>query len=329
MPPKVENKPLEPEIEEIEAEEVILSTERPLPLTSQPIVKPPIFTKTTPPPSPPKLPVTTQKRSYRIYLYGVFIALAVGIGYKYLQFQKLGTAYSLTDNVAVRFEPNSASKMSAGLFMFGKWLDRKGNELDKQSSVRLLSPEPEKGYYKVTAGGAPFLDYLFNNSFYVYAKFVTTDSSEYNTYRRIFKNLDNDYYELKNLEFAYRKIIYNALSSGTLEGLSIAATCEDKYAVTSNKKPLSIGHFRLADKGQYYVVVRLSDNNYYFIEANNNYEIENIEPVTFYYDTTKYDNIYTMEGRFTNQGSYFEWESCDGTYKAQSSGMDLSSFTIE
>lgn len=327
--PRIEEQPV---IEVIEAEEVIDNPAiTPLPITPTPLITPPPtnVTSTTRPVPPPKSPVVTKKRSARVYWYVILGVIACWIGYSYIQFQKLGEVYTLTDNVSVRPEPES-NKTVDGLFLFGKWADRQGNELTKPSSLKLLSTEPQDGYYKVAAGSLPFFDYLTNNNYFVHSSYVTTDSSEFNAYRRIFKNLDADFYELKNLEFAYRKIIYNALSNGALSELSIAIPCENKFPLRAKgKKPLSIGQFQNANKSQFIVVVRLTDNNYYQIKANGDYDIEEITPITFYYDTTKYDNIYTMEGRFINQGSYFEWQSCDGNYKAKSSGMDLSNFTIE
>ncbi len=241
--------------------------------------------------------------------------------YQFFEYQKLGSAYALSNELVIRNAPQKDGKVLGSADLFGKNMDKNNVEIPTTSELKLYSNELQGGYYKVIVGGTPFFSYLFGtNVGYVYSKFFTTDRAEQIRYQTIFEPIKNDYYELKHLEFAYRSMIVNAIrNTPTIATLVLKESC-DLQPVTAQKMPLRIGQHQNKDRTVFHALVQLSDNNYYSIIANGFYNVSQVSQVFI-------DNEpMTEQGKFQNKGKYFTWENCDNSTIATSGKQPFDDF---
>ena len=238
-------------------------------------------------------------------------------------YQKLGSAYALSNELVIRNAPQKDGKVKVlgSADLFGKNMDKNNVEIPTTSELKLYSNELQGGYYKVIVGSTPFFSYLFGtNVGYVYSKFFTTDKAEQDTYKTVFEPIKNDYYELKHLEFAYRSMIVNAIkNTPTIATLVLKESC-DLQPVTAQKMPLRIGQHQNKDRTVFHALVQLSDNNYYSIIANGFYNVSQVSQV--FID----DEPMTEQGKFQNKGKYFTWENCDKNISASSGKQPFDAF---
>ena len=283
---------------------------------------------------PPKPPVNRESTAikprykynyWRIGMVVFFILASIYTVYKFIAYQKLGFVYVLTDELLVRTSSDKNGKVLGSMNLFGKAKGRDNKETLTFAELKLYSNEKQGAFYKVIMSDFPFVSYLFNldNMGYVYAKYVTTDKKEQETYQKIFKPIKEDYYELKSLEFAYRAIIVNAITTQpALMQLVLSKPC-DKPSMNTRNAPLRIGQYQNKDKTEFFVLVQLSDGNYYSIEGDGFYNALPAKPIYLGED------LMSAEGKFQLKGDYFIWESCDKTIAARSNRNEFDYFEIE
>lgn len=279
--------------------------------------------KSTPPPNNPpplkRVSIDTQS-SPNHTTRNVFLITMLGVlsyvGYELYEYQKLGTAYALSNELIIRDSSNKDGKFLGSADLFGKNMDRNNVEIPTASELKLYSNDRQGGYYKVIVSDTPFFSFLFNaNEGYVYSKYFTTDKKEYDLYKVIFEPIKDDYYELKHLEFAYRTMIVNAIkNTPTMQGLVLKESC-DVQPVTAKKMPLHIGQDQNKDRTVFHTLVQLSDDNYYSIIANGFYNVSKISQITLNGEPL------TTQGKFINIGKEFIWESCDKSITAKSNDL--------
>ncbi|MBA4848945.1 hypothetical protein [Emticicia sp. BO119] len=262
---------------------------------------------------------------WRIGLVVFFVLASVYTVYKFIAYQKLGFVYVLTDELLVRTSSDKNGKVLGSMNLFGKAKGRDNKEVLTFAELKLYSNEKQGAFYKVIMSDFPFISYLFNldDMGYVYAKYVTTDKKEQETYQKIFRPIKNDYYELKSLEFSYRAIIVNAITTQpALMGLVLKESC-DSPSMNIRNAPLRIGQYQNKDKTVFFVLVQLSDGNYYSIEGDGFY---NALPATPIYLG---DDLLKMEGKFQQKGDSFVWQSCDKTITARCNRGEFDYFVVE
>ncbi|GAB3519685.1 hypothetical protein [Emticicia fontis] len=283
--------------------------------------------------APPRPPINREQAVKSRYKYNywrigtvIFLILAsIYTIYKFIAYQKLGYVYVLTDELLVRTSSDKNGKVLGSMNLFGKAKGRDNKETLTFAELKLYSNEKQGAFYKVIMSDFPFISYLFNlnDIGYVYAKYVTTDKTEQNTYQRIFKPIKEDYYELKSLEFAYRAIIVNAITTQpALMKLILAEPC-DKPNMNARNAPLRIGQYQNKDKTVFFVLVQLSDGNYYSIEGDGFYNALPAKPIYLGED------LMAAEGKFQQKGDYFLWESCDKTVSARCNKGEFDYFEME
>lgn len=283
-------------------------------------VTPIVTPKPSPPPSNTPPPRTVSVDTYSAPNHttrNVFLIAILGmlsyVGYELYEYQKLGTAYALSNELIIRDSSKKEGKFLGSADLFGKNMDRSNVEVPTTSELKLYSNDLQGGYYKVIVSDTPFFSFLFNaNEGYVYSKYFTTDKKEHNLYKAIFEPIKDDYYELKHLEFAYRTMIVNAIKkTPAMQGLVLKESC-DLQPVTAKKMPLAIGQDQNKDRTVFHALVQLSDDNYYSIIANGFYNVSKISQITLNGEPL------TTQGKFMNLGKEFQWESCDKSTKAKS-----------
>lgn len=258
----------------------------------------------------------------------IFIILFLGVAsyviYEYYEYQKLGSAYALSNELLIRDSSKKDGNVIGSADLFGKNIDKNNVEIPTTSELKLYSNERQGGYYKVIVGDTPFISFLFNtNAGYVYSKFFTIDKKEQDLYKAIFEPIKDDYYELKHLEFAYRAMIVNAIkNTPTMKGLVLKESCDMQPAM-AKKMPLRIGQNQNKDRTVFHALVQLSDDNYYAIIANGFYNVSQINQI--YLD----DEPLTQQGKFISKGKYFIWESCDKSITAKSEGQPFDVFSTD
>lgn len=284
----------------------------------------------TPPPKPPVNKEVIAKPRYKYNLWRIsmviFLLLAsVYTVYKFIAYQKLGYVYVLTDELLVRTSSDKTGKVLGSMNLFGRAKGRDNKEVLTFAELKLYSNEKQGAFYKVIMSDFPFVSYLFNldDIGYVYAKYVTTDKSIQETYQKIFKPIKDDYYELKSLEFAYRAIIVNAITTQpALMRLVLKGPC-DSPSMNTRNAPLRIGQYQNRDKTVFYVLVQLSDGNYYSIEGDGFYNALPAKPIYLG------DELLAEPGKFQLKGDYFIWQNCDKTITARSNGVEFDYFMID
>jgi hypothetical protein len=253
-----------------------------------------------------------KSNTWKIIVAAVLVLGLAYLGYKFYAFQKLGYVYVLTDELLIRTSPDRNSKKLGSMNLFGKTRDRENVDIEKVSELKLYSNEKNGAYYKVNVGSNPFLSYLFgSDAGYVYSKFVTENKVEQETYQNILKPIKDDYYELKHLEFAYRAILVNAIvTQKELNGLVLKESCDIQPMNTRNA-PLRIGQYQNNERTVFFVLVQLSDGNYYSIEGDGFYNALPAKPI--YLD----NELLSEPGKFQVRGDYFTWQNCDKTITAR------------
>ncbi|WP_435352844.1 hypothetical protein [Emticicia sp. SJ17W-69] len=266
--------------------------------------------------------VAPKNNTFRNIFIILFLGVASYVIYEYYEYQKLGSAYALSNELLIRDSSKKDGNVLGSADLFGKNIDNNNVEIPTTSELKLYSNERQGGYYKVIVGDTPFISYLFNaNAGYVYSKFFTTDKKEQDLYKAIFEPIKDDYYELKHLEFAYRAMIVNAIkNTPTMKGLVLKESCDVQPAM-AKKMPLRIGQNQNKDRTAFHALVQLSDDNYYAIIANGFYNVSQINQI--YLD----GEPLTQQGKFTNKGKYFIWESCDKSITANSNGQPFDVFS--
>ncbi|RFS18147.1 hypothetical protein [Emticicia sp. C21] len=302
-------------------------------VTEKPTINP-IPVNPAPANIPPKTPVSRESTAikprykynyWRIGIVVFIIFASIYTVYKFIAYQKLGFVYVLTDELLVRTSSDKNAKVLGSMNLFGKAKGRDNKETLTFAELKLYSNEKQGAFYKVIMSDFPFVSYLFNldDIGYVYAKYVTTNKREQETYQKIFKPIKEDYYELKSLEFAYRAIIVNAITTQpALMQLVLSKPC-DKPNMHVRNAPLRIGQYQNRDKTVFFVLVQLSDGNYYSIEGDGFYNALPAKPIYMGED------LMSAEGKFQLKGDYFVWESCDKTVSARSNRGEFDYFEIE
>lgn len=281
----------------------------------------------------PKTPANRERAvnpryKYNFWRIGMVIFLlfaSVYTVYKFIAYQKLGYIYVLTDELLVRTSSDKNGKVLGSMNLFGKAKGRDNKEVLTFAELKLYANEKQGAFYKVIMSDFPFISYLFNlnDMGYVYAKYVTTDKKEQEAYQKIFKPIKGDYYELKSLEFSYRAIIVNAITTQpALMRLVLKESC-DSPAMNTRNAPLRIGQYQNKDKTVFFVLVQLSDGNYYSIEGDGFYNALPATPIYLGNELLK------MEGKFQQKGEYFVWQSCDKTITARSNKGEFDYFEVE
>ncbi len=290
----------------------------------------PSIERVLPKPTPVSVPLPKQPRTVNIdspnhTTRNIVLILLLGIFayviYQFFEYQKLGSAYALSNELVIRNAPQKDGKVLGSADLFGKNMDKNNIEIPTTSELKLYSNDLQGGYYKVIVGSTPFFSYLFgSNVGYVYSKFFTTNKAEQDSYKTIFDPIKNDYYELKHLEFAYRSMIVNAIkNTPTIATLVLKESC-DLQPVTAQKMPLRIGQHQNKDRTVFHALVQLSDNNYYSIIANGFFNVSQVSQV--FID----DEPLTEQGKFQNKGKYFTWENCDKNILATSGRQPFDAF---
>jgi hypothetical protein len=298
------------------------------PATAKTTINTPVNTVPPKPPVNREQTVVKPRYKYNYWRIGVAIFLilaSVYTVYKFIAYQKLGFVYVLTDELLVRTSSDKNGKVLGSMNLFGKAKGRDNKETLTFAELKLYSNEKQGAFYKVIMSDFPFVSYLFNldNIGYVYAKYVTTDKKEQEIYQKIFRPIKDDYYELKSLEFAYRAIIVNAITTQpALMGLVLSKPC-DKPNMNARNAPLRIGQYQNKDKTVFFVLVQLSDGNYYSIEGDGFYNALPAKPIYLG------DELMAIEGKFQLKGDYFLWESCDKTISARSNREEFDYFEVE
>lgn len=284
----------------------------------------------TVPPRPPvnREPVVKPRYKYNFWRIGTVVFLlfaSVYTIYKFIAYSKLGYIYVLTDELLVRTSSDKTGKVLGSMNLFGRAKGRDNKEVLTFAELKLYANEKQGAFYKVIMSDFPFVSYLFNldDMGYVYAKYVTTDKAEQEKYQKIFKPIKDDYYELKNLEFAYRAIIVNAISTQpALMNQVLKGSC-DAPSMSVRNAPLRVGHYQNKDKTVFFVLVQLSDGNYYSIEGDGFYNALPAKPIYLN------DDLMRDEGKFTLKGDYFVWENCDKTVIARNNRGEFDYFMTE
>ncbi len=294
-------------------------------------VKPPVNqVSNTPPPKAPEYrePVSKPRYRYNFWRIGIVCGLLLASAYtiyKFIAYQKLGFVYVLTDELLVRTSSDKTGKVLGSMNLFGRAKGRDNKEVLTFAELKLYSNEKQGAFYKVIMSDFPFVSYLLNmdNIGYVYTKYVTTDKNVQETYQKIFKPIKEDYYELKNLEFAYRAIIVNAITTQpALMRLVLKDPC-DSQAMNARNAPVRIGQYQNKDKTVFYVLVQLSDGNYYSIEGDGFYNALPARPIYIG------DELLSEAGKFQLKGDYFIWQNCDKTITARSNRGEFDYFEVE
>ncbi|RYU92888.1 hypothetical protein [Emticicia agri] len=283
--------------------------------------------------SPSKPPVNREsmvkpRYKYNFWRIGIvsFVVLSLAYTvYKFVAYQKLGYIYVLTDELLVRTSSEKNGKVLGSMNLFGHARGRDNKDVLTFAELKLYSNEKQGAFYKVIMSDFPFISYLFNlnDIGYVYAKYVTTDKNEQQTYQKIFKPIKDDYYELKSLEYAYRAIIVNAITTQpALMRLVLKGPC-DSPSMNVRNAPLRIGQYQNRDKTVFFVLVQLSDGNYYSIEGDGFYNALPAKPIYLG------DELMQAAGKFQQKGDSFIWESCDKTITARSNKGEFDYFEVE
>jgi hypothetical protein len=334
--------PIEPEPEKVEEPRIVNETSLPIrivtptvpgkpsvnPIPVKPAVNTPVNTNPPKPTVNRESIVAKPRYKYNYWRIGtvVFLILAsVYTVYKFIAYQKLGFVYVLTDELLVRTSSDKNGKVLGSMNLFGKAKGRDNKETLTFAELKLYSNEKQGAFYKVIMSDFPFVSYLLNlnNIGYVYAKYVTTDKKEQEVYQKIFRPIKEDYYELKSLEFAYRAIIVNAITTQpALMGQVLSRPC-DKPKMNERNAPLRIGQYQNKDKTVFFVLVQLSDGNYYSIEGDGFYNALPAKPIYLG------DELMAAEGKFQLKGDAFVWESCDKTVSARSNRNEFDYFEVE
>ena len=93
--------------------------------------------------------------------------------------------------------------------------------------------------------------------------------------------------------------------------------------MTARNAPLRIGQYQNRDKTVFFVLVQLSDGNYYSIKGDGFYNALPAKPIYIG------DELLKEEGKFQLKGDYFIWQNCDKTITARSNGLEFDYFEVE
>ncbi len=214
--------------------------------------------------------VAPQKKKFNA-TYLIFIALlAVGayVGYKYLSYSNLKMVYCLTDNVTLR---TADGEKIGRMDLFPK--DRDG----VASYGKLLAADNEAVSVKFPdlKTGIMVRELFIKNDFWSYligvksstafaaSSYLTESKEEFELFKSVFKNLQQNKRENAQLKFVYRKIIVGCLRISNLSDRHIVLPCSGQY----DKSFDGILKHKL-DGEKYQIIAKLSDNNYYHFIGN-------------------------------------------------------------
>ncbi len=227
-------------------------------------------------------PAPQNQRKSKVWKMVLLIAALLAcsfLGYTYYQYSDYGYAYALTDNIAIREQPNKSSKELGRMDMFGKYMTKDGQIQDSYSAFKIIGDD-EYDYTKIAFSDS-YWSWITGNTSegYVHTKYIGPDKNVHDNYKRIFGNLSDDYNELDKLQFIYRKIIYNGIvKSKTIKQLVVKEPCF-KSPKLDIKLRLSIAQIKQRKNGSvvgYTVIVQLSDDQYYTIKGDLNGEVEKL-----------------------------------------------------
>jgi hypothetical protein len=282
--------------------------------------------------------IPIKKRNTTFYYFiGAFMSIAAYLGYQYLQFNKHGMAYPLTDNIAVREQDLETSENIQRLDLFGSFMDKNGVIQSSLDQLKIIDDDANSNFYKVQTK-ADFVNYLLGkDAAYVHKNMVSQDRAEWNQYRNVFRNIASDYNELDKLQRVYRKMIVQAISKyNDLSGLTIASSCNVEKKLKANA-PLSIGQYVKKDEHNNidgrYAIARMTNGNYYTIIADKNGNVSEVKQTILI--TNDHPIALSEPGKFKYYDPYdmtygdFIWKSCDGKYEARSMTEPFDQFRLK
>lgn len=234
---------------------------------------------------------TKPVRSRKGLLTGGIVALLIvalgSIGY--LRFQdwkalsQLPEVYAVTDNIALRTSPDSASLSKGGMFMFGQ--NYNGDACP--SHVPLLESGESGGYYKVAVGLPQMGEYLLwgkgslkEHTRYVHSSMVTTDEALFNRYRAYFAPLRQSFGDLDRLALKYRRLVDAAFLAlpQTFNGLTVSTTCGDVASRTDGGQNGCSLFVKDAD-GQLTIYFLASNGKYFTVSSDKAYTTGSISAI--------------------------------------------------
>jgi hypothetical protein len=195
---------------------------------------------------------------------------ALYIGYKYYHFTHLHNIYTLTERVAIRAE-NGTQVGTLDLNATGTTdsyqeltaYDKAIYNRPIDSSSKLFE------HRKVVMQKDNFIDFLQNKPeifAYVNAKYVVDSKEEYETYKRIFGQLNTD--DNKRLQLKHRQIVANCMKrSSALKNLYAVSACSNASKQVRKNYAGIITHELIAEN-KYEILLRLSDGYYYLLTGD-------------------------------------------------------------
>jgi len=226
------------------------------------------------------------KKKYTVIIISSILVVLLAVSgyflYQFVHFKNLNYVYVLTDNVAVR---DKNGKLIARMDVYGnpannsfsflRALDNKDYEIEVDGQ--------KYDYRKVLLDSVNFVDFLFHKSdktSFVNTNYVTNNKNDFQKYREVFKNINNNQKESNKLTSPYRKVIIGSLSQNTrFKDLYLENTCN------SNDKTLSsIIQYQIPNSSVMVVVAKLSDGQYYLLSGNNESQVYE-EPRPIYFKT--------------------------------------------
>ncbi len=278
----------------------------------------------------PEFSDTPTKRNPIWSILIVLLVIAAG-GYlwmKYSDYQNRDKIYCLASNVSIRKDLSGNENWGTRMDFLGKYRNASGKVIKSNYSLPIVDDDMYNEFYKVYMDTS-FWQYLTapeKTVGYVHSEFVTRNESEYEEYQRVFQYFEEDYTEMQNLPFRYRRILVNTIKSySPLRNKTLSPPCYKDKGHTSNPK-MSIGtkSMKVGLAKQYFVVARI-DGLFYSILSNE--DATEISVFDTFMKTRDGRQRMDRPGKFARStGGTLRWEDCESEIKVETSSRPYDFF---
>lgn len=230
---------------------------------------------------------------------------------KYKKFNEMNYIYVITDNVSIRdYDGNVVGRMD----MFPDKTSFALLRLMDNGTYDIKVGDQRYPCKKVLLDSIQFSDYLFNNKAafaYVNENYVTDNKEEFQLFRTVFKEINNNAKEKNALNINHRKVIIGSLNHNPdLLGTYVLNTCN-----SNNKDFSSILKMQQKDGDLYVIVAKMSDGQYYQFVGNtatSTYEDPKKVQIKVPYKN-EFSNLKTEDLIFKNNDANHYLYKCNGT----------------
>lgn len=263
-----------------------------------------------------------------VIFFLLLLAGGIYLWMKYSEYQNRDRIYCLANNVSVRKDLSGNETWGTRMDFLGKYRSKDGVISNSNFSLPLVDGEMYNEFYKVYMDTS-FLQYLTSPEKavgYVHSAFVTRNEDEYDKYKRVFHYFEDDYTELQNLSFRYRKILVNTIANfGPLQNKALSPPCyKDKGQASNPKMSIGTKEMKVGLAKQYFVVARI-DGLYYSILSNE--DATELSVFDTYFESETGKQRLDRPGKFTvNNSSDLVWQDCESEMILHSSSRPYDAF---